>query len=263
MLGSRAARLTDPNNARESRQPKPRTEHLSSTRNLNTEQRLRCWFRLTRKLQMILDAFHYKTCVMHAIGERPYKVIFGHLREEQRKTDLEQESLGIMKVLDGQIMGAVLPDSQTIKTTERGRTSKMLCQHPTTSIKQGANKHAQWFTCLDCTMRWKRTPIPNQEGPPQGSDLLLFGRFASETYHQVLTNQTQYALWVLQTAQESQQTSRQLLRFAQYIHLAREAAPATSSTTPINEEGFEHIGQSWENTAEDETFGRMQVDDRL
>jgi hypothetical protein len=251
MLGSRAARLTDQNNQRASAKPKPPGVPRPPLSFATAEQRLRNWFRLTRKLQMILDAFHYKTCVMHAIGERPYKVIFGHLREEQRKTNLEHEQLGIMKVLDGQIMGEVLPDSKTLKTTELGRTSKLLCQHPTTSIKQGGNKHERWFTCLDCTTRWKRTPIPDQSGPPSGQDLLLFGRYASEIYHQVYLNHPQYALWVLQTAQESPQASPQLLRFAQYIQLAKEAAaPTASSSTQINEEGFQDIGQSWENTTD-------------
>ena len=41
-------------------------------------------------MTMALDVFRYKNCVMHAIGERPYKVIFGHMREEQ-KNFLDQE----------------------------------------------------------------------------------------------------------------------------------------------------------------------------
>jgi hypothetical protein len=204
---------------------------------------------------MVLDAFHYKTCVMHAIGERPYKVIFGHMREEMRKNNLEQEQLGIMKILDGQIMGKILTDSKTTKTTPNGRTTQLLCQHPTTSIKAGGNKHERWFTCSDCTMRWQRTPIPEQSGPPSGQDLLLFGRYASETYHLVCQNHPQYALWVLQTAQESGQSSPQLMRFAQYIQLMREAAaPTASSSTRIDEEGFQDIGQSWDETMENEPF---------
>jgi hypothetical protein len=201
---------------------------------------------------MILDAFHYKTCVMHAIGERPYKVIFGHLREEQQLNLYEKEQLGITKIMHGQIMGEVLPDSHTLKTTELGRTSKLLCQHPHTSIKQGGNKHAQWFTCLDCTMRWNRTKIPDRSSPPHHLDLVLFGRCANLTYQDVCQNSPQYALWVLQTAEETPQASPQLLRFAQYIRSMKEAAATTAaSSTHINEEGFQDIGQSWEEHMDD------------
>jgi hypothetical protein len=68
---------------------------------------------------MVLDVSHYRNCVMHAIGERPYKVIFGQLREEQ-KNILDQESTpqGVMRVHDGQIMGQVVKDSLTQKITE-------------------------------------------------------------------------------------------------------------------------------------------------
>ena len=87
---------------------------------------------------MMLDAFHYKESMMHAIGERPYKIIFGHLREEL-KSFLDQESkpLGVMRIQNGQIMGKEVKDSLTQKNTEQGRTTKELCQHPTASITQG------------------------------------------------------------------------------------------------------------------------------
>lgn len=80
-----------------------------------------------------------------------------------------------MKVQDGQIMGKKMKDSLIQKTTEQGCVSKLLCQRPIAAIREGRNKSAKWFTCLDCTTGWSRTPIPNQTGPPQGADLLLFG----------------------------------------------------------------------------------------
>ena len=119
MLGSRAARLTDQTQQRASAKPKPPGSSSQAPPKLSTAQRLRNWFRVTRKLQIVLDAFHYKTCVMHAIGERPYKVIFGHLREEQQAQETEFQRLGVMNILDGQIMGDSLPDSNTVKNGKR------------------------------------------------------------------------------------------------------------------------------------------------
>ena len=77
------------------------------------------------EMTIVLDVCHYKNCVVHATGERPYEVIFGHLRQEQ-KNFLGQESkpLGVMRIHNGQIMGQVEKDSLAQKTSDQGRTTK-------------------------------------------------------------------------------------------------------------------------------------------
>ena len=119
MLGSRAACLVDQTNMRNG--PGTASDiHKFKTRTLATPVLLRAWWRVTRKLVMVLDVFHFKNCVTHAIGERPYKLIFGHLREEQRNfLDQESKPQGVMRIHDGQIMGNAVKDSLTQKTTEQ------------------------------------------------------------------------------------------------------------------------------------------------
>ena len=186
---------------------------------------------------MVLDAFAYKDAVIAAIGERTYKILFGSLRQTQL-SDAAEKKMVVTKILDGQIMGKELPPSKTEKTPTSGtRVDPSLCQHPPHELRQGGNKSAKWFTCLDCTTRWERTPIPEQLDHPAASDLMLFGRYAAETYHKVITQYPNYTAWCRKTAEEAEFSkepcSRQLSRFVQYLELAR-AVNATDSP-------FDHI----------------------
>ena len=190
--------------------------------------RIRRWATVTRKLIMVLYSFHYKNSVMAALGERAYKTIFGTLRQNQI-ADAEEKKMTVTRILDGQIMGKELPMSKTEKFSAPGasRQDPLLCQHPPLHIRQGANKTAKWFTCLDCTMRWERTPIPVQSEFPQSTDLMLFGRHQCLTYHTVVSRHPKYSNWCRKTKQEASITqepcSRQLSRFVQYLELATAA----------------------------------------
>ena len=139
-------------------------------------------------MTIVLDVSHDENCGMHASGERPYKVIFGQLREEQKNL-MGQESvpLGVTRIHNDQIIGQVVKDSLAQKTSDQGRTTEELCQHLAASIQEGGNKHAKRCACLDCTTRWQQIPIADHMGPPQGTDPLLFGKHVSLTYDQVYT----------------------------------------------------------------------------
>jgi len=192
---------------------------------------------------MVLYSFHYKNSVMAALGERAYKTIFGTLRQNQIE-DAEEKKMTVTRILDGQIMGKELPLSKTEKSSAPGasRLDPLLCQHQPLNIRQGANRTSKWFTCLDCTMRWERIPIPPQSEFPQGTDLMLFGRHQCQTYHTVVTQFPRYGVWCRKTLEESKvtgdQCSRQLSRFVQYLELATAAqnpAPQDSSDGEFEE----------------------------
>ena len=215
MLGTRASRITDAasSGAAAKQQARPLRRELSPWEG---PARIRRWAIVTRKLIMVLYSFHYKNSVMAALGERAYKTIFGTLRQNQI-ADTEEKKMTVTRILDGQIMGKELPMSKT-----------------PLNIRQGANRTAKWFTCLDCTMRWERTPIPAQSEFPQGTDLMLFGRHQCQTYHTVVSQFPRYGVWCRKTLQESKVTgepcSRQLLRFVQYLELA------TAAQNPVPED---------------------------
>ena len=175
MLAARASRITDATSSRAAPKQQARLEPT-----LSPVQRINRWRVMTRKLIIVLDAFHYKNCVMAAIGDRPYKTIFRSLRQTQVANAAETKMV-IHKILDGQIMGKELGYSKTQKLPAAGtRTEPTLCQHNPINIRQGANGRSKWFTCVDCTMRWERIPVPEQNEIPDPMDLMMFGRYATQ-----------------------------------------------------------------------------------
>ena len=92
MLGARASRITD---AASSRAAPKQQAQLKPT--LSQAQRINRWRVMTRKLVIVLDAFHYKNCIMAAIGETPYKTIFGSLRQIQVANAAETKMVLVME----------------------------------------------------------------------------------------------------------------------------------------------------------------------
>jgi len=250
MLGERASRISSaPSRSTARAQAAAAAAAHRTIACLTSTQRIRKWYILTRKLQLILDAFHYKTCCIQAIGERPYKTIFGELRTKELMMNKESE-MTVTRLMNGEIMGKELTRSKTEKMTEGGRTDPVLCQHPPVKIMKGANRHAKWFTCLDCTTRWERIPLPDQSGPPMPQDLMLFGSHAMETNHQVLHHHMSYTNWCVKTVEESETgqqyppCSHQLSRFVQFTRLVTaEHIPLP----PSPEEEFQDIAPAWMN----------------
>jgi hypothetical protein len=171
---------------------------------------------MTRKLIIV-----HKSCVMAAIGERPYKTIFGSLRQTQVANAAETKMV-VHKILDGQIMGKELGYSKTQKLPAAGtRTEPTLCQHNPINIRQGANGRSKWFSCVDCTMRWERTPVPEQNEIPVPMDLMMFGGYATQTYLHVASRHPRCTERCRKTAKEAAHTaepcSRQLSGFALFL----------------------------------------------
>jgi hypothetical protein len=142
MLGARASRITDAASSRAAPKQQARLEPT-----LSPVQRINRWRVMTRKLIIVLDAFHYTNCVMAAIGERPYKTIFGSLRQTQVANAAETK-MAVHKILDGQIMGKELGYSKAQKLPAAGtRTEPTLCQHNPINIRQGANGRSKSARC--------------------------------------------------------------------------------------------------------------------
>ena len=62
-------------------------------------------------------------------------------------------------------------------------------------------------------------------GAPAGTDTVLFGKWTGQTYAQIYEEHPEYAMWVCQTEQHSEECSAALRRLATYLR-ARELAEA-------------------------------------
>ena len=73
--------------------------------------------------------------------------------------------------------------------------------------------------------------IPS-ETPPGDSEVILFGKYTGETMIAAYAQDRPYSDWVLATAEQDQNASPALKRFAQYI-AAKEYLIATGACEPI------------------------------
>ena len=144
-------------------------------------------------------------------------------------------------ILNGQIIGKKLPnDSKSEKTPTASLKTPELCLHAADRMMKGGNKNTKWWTCKDCLTRWERQPIGDRSGPPLPTDLMMFGKYPTETYEKVYRDHGRYALW-LQASVDYETPSSAHLRFVSYCQMAQ-----TASTTNArgSDSGFAVVGET-------------------
>jgi hypothetical protein len=180
------------------------------------------------KVLIVLNVFDHKNRVMAVLTKPVYGRLMGDIKTQDEKNH-ESDKIVITRVVNGEIMGKLLQDSETGLPTKEA----MLCPHK--NLQRRGNKWRKWFVCKDCLQRWERTEMPSQASVPCAEDLMLFGHHAGQTYEEVRIGYPSYTTWVKLTAVEEEQTCTMLMRFAQYVATEeqREAkSKGTASTTP-------------------------------
>ena len=227
MLGARASRISSSS----SRDPAPPSTSSADRRKaavLTHEQLLGRWKSTVLKVLIVLNVFDHKNRVMAALTKPVYHRILGEVKSKDARNH-ESDKIVITRVVNGEIMGKLLEDSEKGMAT----TQPMMCNHH--KLKRRGNKWSKWFVCEDCLQRWERTEMPSQSSIPSSTDLMLFGHHAGLTYEEVKSKHPQYVNWVKLTAASEDPSSTMLMRFAQYIATEeqREAkSKGTASTTP-------------------------------
>ena len=211
-----------------------------ATQKLTEGQRVQRWALMTWKLQLILDHFQRKKLLQEILGKATYLRVFQGLKglEEARGAP----SLIVTAVINGEIQGKQLSSSKSMKITPEQRDEQGLCRHPIEQMRTGGNKSAKWFTCLNCSTRWERLPLPDQSHPPRDQDLLLFGPHAHLTYVTVYNGMRNYVDWLLDSVSFVTPTEPQT-RFIKYCMALREQ----SFEIPVPDEDnmdFEDVGFS-------------------
>ena len=209
MLGERACRIAQGQSSSSNQESQPGT--TTNDARLTTEQRLARWKIFALKLFMVLDNFLLKKRTQAALGKDAYLRIFQQARN-QGDTPPPQVS----KVINGEVVGKPLPPGEGNVEVEPEQ-----CQHPVNRMIRHGNRTSKWWTCHQCQSRWERMTIEQAmpTGIPRGTEALLFGKHAGQTFAQVFDNLPSYTQWVIKTAQEhGDEAHPQLLRLAKYLN---------------------------------------------
>ena len=175
---------------------------------LSVTQRLLAWRRWVLKLELLQHILETKEMAKELLGKEVYLFAYSAVKTAAARERMDKET----KIIDGQIRGKPLPRGE-------GRAEKEpeQCDHPHREMRTRGNGKSKWWICMSCKSRWERSEIPaTPDSPPEGSERMMFGKYATMTYCQVCTLHPSYANWAINTCEEGEDPEPRLLRFAEY-----------------------------------------------
>ena len=157
-------------------------------------------------------------------NEKAGKKIFRSLCQEVSHSKVSEDpGPPLTRVIGDEIVGLFRGVSKNSKRVPIALPEE--CSHPVTDMLRRGNGRITFWTCKQCNSMWDRKPVPSRPTMTYADDdLMMFGKHASLTYLEVFTRRPTYVRWVLNTVDEGEAPSQNLIRFAKYCKEKQEIA---------------------------------------
>ena len=169
-----------------------------------------------------LGADHKNETLDPEQGRQHFNRVFQYIKEKDASRPKQPE---FTRMIGDEIVGRQLALSTT--SIRLAVCPADACLHPDSSMvrrgnakeRDGIKTHCLWWTCLLCHSRWERCPAttPPDDKIPCDSDRVLFGKHNGKTFREVYDNYPTYCNWVIETQEQGESPSPQLLYFAKYL----------------------------------------------